>query len=121
MCSPSSSTSPLLHRVRQQLSELRPPRWTRQQQPKRVYKSQKERDFSISTSVSASASMVRYNEKQIKILSLNFAKNSIPQSCDFRRIAKETGLDHHQVKKWFQNRRAKERRKMQKQKFLKFE
>ena len=104
-----------LKTVRQELSRLDPPKWTKQQQPKRVFKSEDHRLSNVlQTNKAVSSSLLRYNARQIQILNKNFIVNRNPLSNEFHRIANETSLDHYQVKKWFQNRRAKERRSAQK-------
>ena len=114
-CSQSLPIPSTLSTIRQELSKLQPPRWTKQQQPKRVYKSEENNSSKISLCDSGAPPLVRYNAKQIKVLNGNFANNQNPTSYEFQRIANETGLDHYQVKKWFQNRRAKQRKRSQKQ------
>ena len=99
--------------IRQELSKLQPPRWTKQQQPKRVFKS--EEKIRSHKSSSNSSSLVRYNLSQIKTLKNSYLHNKNPTSNEFHIIAEDTGLEHYQVKKWFQNRRAKERKSTQKQ------
>lgn len=104
-----------LKAVRQELSRLDPPKWTKQQQPKRVSKLEDNKLSNVlQTNRIASSSLLRYNSRQIQILHKNFIINRNPLSNEFHRIANETGLDHYQVKKWFQNRRAKERKNAQK-------
>ena len=100
--------------IRRELSKLQPPRWTKQQQPKRINKSEDTIARNLDVTSKNVNSMVRYNEKQIKVLNRNFVINNNPTSSEFYRTAKDTGLDHYQVKKWFQNRRAKERKRAQK-------
>ena len=104
-----------LKTVRQELSRLDPPKWTKQQQPKRVSKlGDHKLSHVLQTNRNASSSLLRYNSSQIQILHKNFIINRNPLSNEFHRISNETGLDHYQVKKWFQNRRAKERKNAQK-------
>ena len=104
-----------LKTVRQELSRLDPPKWTKQQQPKRVSKVEDNRlSHVLQTNRPAPSSLLRYNSRQIQILHKNFIINQNPLSNEFHRISNETGLDHYQVKKWFQNRRAKERKNAQK-------
>ena len=100
----SPNSSPNLHTIRHELLKLEPPKWTKQQQPKRVFKSE-EKYNSISNTVT-----VRYTKNQVNILNTHFLINQHPSSNEFHRIARVTALDHYQVKKWFQNRRAKERK-----------
>ena len=100
--------------IRRELSKLQPPKWTKQQQPKRIYKSEDTVVSKLSVTSRNVNSMMRYNEEQIKVLNRNFVINENPTSSDFHHIAKDTGLDHYQVKKWFQNRRAKERKRNKK-------
>ena len=80
-----------------------------------MYKAEERNVSKISLSDGGAPYLVRYNAKQIEVLNGNFASNHNPTSNEFQRIAKETGLDHYQVKKWFQNRRAKQRKRSQKQ------
>ena len=104
-----------LKTVRQELSRLDPPKWTKQQQPKRVSKlGDHKLSHVLQTNRNASSPLLRYNSSQIQILHKNFIINRNPLSNEFHRISNETGLDHYQVKKWFQNRRAKERKNAQK-------
>ena len=91
-----------LKTVRQELSRLDPPKWTKQQQPKRVFKSEDHRLSNVlQTNKAVSSSLLRYNARQIQILNKNFIVNRNPLSNEFHRIANETSLDHYQVKKWF--------------------
>ena len=103
-----------LSTIRQELSKLQPPRWTKQQQPKRVFKSEDKPWSDKSFPNINSSSLVRYNSKQIKTLKVSYFNNKNPTSNEFHLIAEDTGLQHYQVKKWFQNRRAKERKSTQK-------
>ena len=96
--------SSTLHNIRNELLKLEPPKWTKQQQPKRVYKLEEKYK---STSKS---NMVRYTKNQVNILNEHFCINQNPSSNEFHRISRIAGLNHYQVKKWFQNRRAKERK-----------
>ena len=98
-----SNSCTTLYDVRNELSKLEPPKWTKQQQPKRVYKSEEKHN-------STSFTMVRYTKNQVDILNQHFYINENPSSSEFHRIARVANLNHYQVKKWFQNRRAKKRK-----------
>ena len=115
MTSITSGVPSKLYSIRRELSKLQPPKWTKQQQPKRIYKSEATIASKLAITSKNVSSMVRYNEEQIKVLNRNFIINENPTSIEFHRIAKDTGLDHYQVKKWFQNRRAKERKRNKKE------
>ena len=99
----SSTSSTTLYDVRNELSKLEPPKWTKQQQPKRVYKSDEKHN-------PTSITMVRYSKNQVDILNQHFYTNENPSSNEFHHIANVANLNHYQVKKWFQNRRAKKRK-----------
>ena len=77
------------------LSRLCPPDWTRRQQH---------------TSLQNGGG--RYTAAQTHELNRIFDLNRFPTSQNHSEIGKTLKLSRFQVKKWFQNRRAKERRKL---------
>ena len=104
---PPDYCSSTLHNIRNELLKLEPPKWTKQQQPKRVYKSEE------NYKSTPNSTMVRYSKNQVNILNKHFYMNQNPSSTEFHHISRIAGLNHYQVKKWFQNRRAKERKNEQ--------
>ena len=77
-----------------EMSRLSPPEWTRRQRHNNMMQSG------------------RYDTKQTQGLNRFFDSNRFPTSSEHLEIGKKLGLSRFQVKKWFQNRRAKERRKL---------
>ena len=75
---------------------LNPPDWTKKQQTQRY----------------DPGASIRYSEYQTRELNDIFEFNKYPSSMEHSRIGDQIGLSRFQVKKWFQNRRAKERRKL---------
>ena len=77
-----------------EMSRLSPPEWTRRQRHNNMMQSG------------------RYDTKQTQGLNRFFDSNRFPTSSEHLEIGRKLGLSRFQVKKWFQNRRAKERRKL---------
>ena len=75
------------------LEMLSPPEWTRKQRHNIIHSG-------------------RYAAGQTEELNQFFSINRFPTSSEHFEIGKKLGLSRFQVKKWFQNRRAKERRRL---------